>query len=466
MNRNQVLEIAGLITEDPQIFTLLLETYEEGAHPSIRDFWSNIRRSQHPFSAHPLLAMYGAESAEKAYGHTVEQLQRTFPELEGVPPQQIMQAAPQLAMQVFQQIARMEAPHRQQLEELAKNLVSRIWGVPTEILDAKLGPPEMPEMEEDDFDFDMDDDDDDFEFEMPEMDVEQHPIDREQVNKRITMNALTQGAAVHNMATIHHAAADQLQEIDPQLLQAYGKFASGSTHMYWLMDFANMTREMLSHSTVGTTRVTYGEEEDEGEFQELGGEEEMGEEAGPMPTIIARAINFPVLVQELVKGVMELLSHHGLEGLSKQQLQGIYQEADRLEDEPWLIQVGPHLWRSFLKIVPPGHSLAEIMASLATKEPQYIHNLLSETIEAVHRDEDPTGPREALAQMMQELEEQGAADFDEEDYGEIGYEDYEEAYEDPEGGYEDPEGDYDEGGLGYEGEEDEEDENWDLGEPW
>lgn len=454
MNRRVQL-IAGLITEDPQIFydnsSVISEDYERGVNPSTRDFWQNIRQSRHPFSAHPVLAMYGAETAEGAFGHSMEQLQRAFPQLQNMQPEQAARMSQQLVMRAFQQVGQLERPYKEQLEQLAVQLVSKTWGIPPEMLDAKLEQPQQVGQGDDEVG------------EPPEppepTDIENVPIDREQVNKRITMNALTQGAAVHNMATIHHAAADEIQEINPQLLQAYGQFATGSTHMYWLMDFANMAREMLSQATVGTARVQYGdnEAEDQPEAEgQLGGQEEpydveadIASMSEPEPDIeleaeedissarvIARAINFPVLVQELVKGTMELLSHHGLEDLSKEQLVGIYQEADRLEDEPWLIQVGPQLWRAFLKIVPRGHSLADVMSTLAVQEPKLIHKLLSDTLESINSGQDPAGPREALTELMVQLEAETPADFDQRDYDQI-----------------------DEYG-------DEEDENWDLGEAW
>jgi hypothetical protein len=449
-------EIASLITEDPNVFyddpMVIFENFEQGVNPSTQDFWRNIRQSQHPFAVHPVLALYGMETAEGAYGHSLEQLQRAFPQLANMPPQQVPMMAGQMAMRAFQQVAQMERPFKEQLEHLAVELVSRVWGIPAEMLDAKLEDPRMIGNGDDDLgDGDME--------EMEEGDMENVPIDREQVNKRITMNALTQGAAVHNMASIHHAAADEIQDINPQLLQAYGQFATGSTHMYWLMDFANMARQMLDNATVGTARVVYGDNEDqdtpefEGEGEQREGDYEQGIQADDdadfeleapedigNARVVARAINFPVLVQELVKGTMELLSHHGLEGLSREQLASIYQEADRLEDEPWLIQVGPQLWRSFLKIVPQGHSLADVVATLAAQEPQLIHRLLSDTLDSLRSGDDPAGPRETLIELMAQLEEETPAQFDREDYEEID----------------------DEYGDEY-GEDD--DEQWDVGEP-
>jgi hypothetical protein len=418
--------IASLITEDPNTFfgdlPMIIEGFERGSHPSTQQFWGGIRQSRHPFAAHPLMAMYGAETAEGAFGHSVEQLMKAFPQLQQMEPERVAQMAPQLVGRAFQQVARLEAPYKQHLEQLAMQLVHETWGIPLEMLDGKLEPPQAVGQGDDAIPEPTD-------IENVGIDLENVGIDREQVNKRITMNTLTQGAAVHNMASIHHAAKEQLAKINPQLLQAYGQFASGSIHYYWLLDFANMAREMLDNATVGTSRVQYGdneaedspdaesqyeaEETQEGDF-ELEAEQEISE-----AKVIARAINFPVLVQELVKGTMELLSYHGLEGLDKNQLAGIYQEADRLEDEPWLIQVGPQLWRAFLQIVPKGHSLAGVVSTLAVQEPQLIHKLLADTLESIKSGQDPAGPRETLIELMAHLEAETPAQFDRGDYEEI-----------------------------------------------
>jgi len=431
-------QIALLLTEDPNNFGLIFEEYERGTNPNTIDFWRNIRQSNHPFSAHPLLAMYGDESAQQSYDHTLKSIQKAFPQLQNAQPRQIMQMLPQLAGRVFQQIGAAEKPHREELEHLVVQLVSSIWGVPEDILDVKLvDPREMRGIAQE-----LDEPEEEPE-EPEEPEMQQVPIDREQVNKRITMNALTQGASVHNMGTIHHAAVDQINQIDPRLIQMYSQLASGSTHIYWIMDFANMSRDMLKNASVGTSKVDFGEDQDPEEEQEydIEGQEEQEynpeeqeynpeadeeyEPSKPQVRVIARAINFPVLIQETIKGVMEVLSMHGLEGLSKTQLASIYQEADALEDEPWLIQVGPQLWRSFLQIVPKDHKLVDIVSALAAQSPEYIHKLLSDTIESLKSGEDPIGPKEALMQLMQQLDDD-VDDFDADDY------------DDEQGGYDDP----------------------------
>lgn len=355
------------------------EDFDTGADPGTVDFWSNIRQKQHPFAKHPILAMYGHESAKQAYAHSLNRLKEVFPNLRNASFDQIRHSAPQLAMSVFMQLNQLERPHSNELVELAKEIVNKIWGIPTEMLEGMItrnvdissSHEEGNEIEDDELD-------------------DGEEADVGEVNKRITMNALTQGAAVHNMMSIHHMVSDRIEKIDPRLLQAYDKLTSGSEHMYWLMDIIGIA-QMLPSMAVGSAKVEYSED--------------------GQPTVVAKAICFPVLVQELVKGTMELLSHHGLSHMSKGQLKKVYKQSDRLEDEPWLIQVGPHLWRTFLKVVPKGTKLVDVVARLAKKDPKYVHDLLSDLIETVHGGEDPAHIRSAIEEMINDIEEDTGIDI-------------------------------------------------------
>tara|TARA_R110000751_G_scaffold45637_2_gene103395 strand:- start:409 stop:2853 length:2445 start_codon:yes stop_codon:yes gene_type:complete len=341
------------------------ETFDRSVNPSTNEFWSNVRQSDHPFSKHPLMAMYGKEKAEKGWQKGMKSLKRIFPRLQSMDNPGALQQAPSLAMQAMQQVMQAESPFREELKSIAVDIVHEVWGIPPEMLDAQFT--NQPGMEH---------------TEHEEPSPEDIKRLRSQINKRITMNALTQGAAVQNMATIHHLAKERIESLSPGLMQMYDQFSSSSVSMYWLMDFANMAN--LASQAIGTSEVDFD---------------------GETPVVKAQAMVFPVLVQELVKGVMEVLSLHGLEDLDEHDTNVVYSQADRLHDEPWLIQVGPHLWDAFLKIIPKNHQLADVVANLAAKEPEFIHDLLSKTIEAVHSANDPQEQREILAQMMDKLDD-------------------------------------------------------------
>lgn len=414
----------------------LSEAYEDEVNPSTRRFWSDIRRSPHTFGKHPVLAMYGEESAKKAFDDNIERISRAFPQFNNLPPRQRLQRIYQESTNIFMQLGRIEQRFKPQLEQIAKEVVSETYGIPIEAMVAILGGDAASnfnaargqqqrgqQQQRNRYRVEVDPE----EAEPEEAEPEDQDV-RKQINKRITMNLLTQGAAVHNMMTIYHLAQQKLNTLEPRLLEQYKRLAPGMMSMYWLMDFIAMA-DMLGGAIAGSVRVVYNGEADEAddidEFsklfdddsaeeseEEFEGEQDQDNVEYDGPKIRAIGSNFPILIQELVKGVMEILSHHGLADLDETTTRRVLQASDVMTDEPWLIQIGPHIWRSFLKIVPKNSDLATIVAKLATKDPDFIHDILSKTIEEVHANRDPQVQRQALQDMIDDIEEYTDMDID------------------------------------------------------
>ena len=61
---------------------------------------------------------------------------------------------------------------------------------------------------------------------------------RNEINKRLTLNWLIQGAAQHAGMTFHHLVRDELDAIDPRLLRLYDQYALINLLQYWKADFA------------------------------------------------------------------------------------------------------------------------------------------------------------------------------------------------------------------------------------
>jgi hypothetical protein len=138
--------------------------------------------------------------------------------------------------------------------------------------------------------------------------------------------------------------------------------------------------QQLGANVVGDERVEWPEQpEPEPEPEQPEPEPEQPEPE--QPVVVARAVCFPVLCQELSKGVMEILTMHGLSAYDEDTARGVIHYADRLEDEPWLIQVGPELWRKFLKVVPKRTKLADIVSMLSTLQPSEVNKVITAVIE-------------------------------------------------------------------------------------
>src|SRR5258706_8567866 len=56
---------------------------------------------------------------------------------------------------------------------------------------------------------------------------------RDQINKRLSLNLLIQGAAQHSFLTSHHLVRDELNALDPRLLLRYDQFAAAAFVQYW-----------------------------------------------------------------------------------------------------------------------------------------------------------------------------------------------------------------------------------------
>lgn len=332
------------------------EDYERDVHRSTKEFWGNVRNKKHVFSKHPIMAQYGDELSRKSWDH----LQ---PGEESNNPNESMMRC----MQYIQQVERIESKHREQLEALAVELTEKLWGIPSERLDANLtglgG----------NFDKNLESD--------PNYDDNEELNDdlRDQVNKRITMNLLVHGSSMHTLKTAHAGARlmdrenveryidQELNKIDPMLVRLYNKIAEITGKQFWLIDINMMMAMGLSKAAVGSSRVDYG---------------------GDKPKVIAKGLIFPFLVHELFKGTAELLSHYGLENLSKDTARKVISKADDIRHEPYLAMTGPALWRKILKIKPVDMTLAQIMKTFSKMQPKTIHDFLSKVWEADLDDKD------------------------------------------------------------------------------
>lgn len=68
--------------------------------------------------------------------------------------------------------------------------------------------------------------------------------------------------------------------------------------------------------------------------------------------VVAKSKYWILLLHELTKGTMELISLHGLNEIDSDTYQIVMEEADQIEFEVWMMQSGLELYRRFLKSVP------------------------------------------------------------------------------------------------------------------
>ena len=205
-----------------------------------------------------------------------------------------------------------------------------------------------------------------------------------EAKKRRFVNLLIQGAAI-NKNYAYHQIADQLRAIDPNILTTYGKLMSIGELMYWIAP-EDMFNEM------------------QGSGQGGGGMEEVVPEEDGTYTIRASAMVFPVLIQELAKGLYEFLSHN--EDEPEDVRKYAYNKGDTLGGEQWDIMQGPGVWRHLNHLVNQANAselMGKIYRHLVTLPTGEFNEMMQEILK-----ETPRG-RQYIQQLADDIrgEEEG-----------------------------------------------------------
>lgn len=205
-----------------------------------------------------------------------------------------------------------------------------------------------------------------------------------EAKKRRFVNLLIQGAAI-NKNYAYHQIADQLRAIDPNILTTYGKMMSIAELMYWIAPEDVFNRM-------------------QGSGQGGGGMEEIVPEEDGTYTIRASAMVFPVLIQELAKGLYEFLSHN--EDEPEDVRKYAYSKGDTLGGEQWDIMKGPGVWRHLNHLVNQANAtelMGKIYRHLVTLPTGEFNELMQEILR-----ETPRG-RQYIQQVANEIraEEEG-----------------------------------------------------------
>lgn len=240
----------------------------------------------------------------------------------------------QMMMDAHNSIVQTEREHRGQLEQLAIELVMKEMGIPEGSVqfDAKIigmGEVDMSDFnreeqnQENPEEVETEDQEEEFNIEQNLMqDLE--TLDLERAKRRL-INSMVQGSSKkgHYM---YQLVPQKIQQItgSQELINQYGVLMSINDTLYWQLSDDMM--QMMMGGAAGA----------------VGGSEEVERDTDP-PTIKARAINFPILVHELIKGMMELFSHQG-EPEDKDLFQQVMQHEDTLEKEMWDLRLGPAIW--------------------------------------------------------------------------------------------------------------------------
>jgi hypothetical protein len=249
---------------------------------------------------------------------------------------QLMGSMQQMLMGVLQ----FESQNKEYLENLAVELVKKEMAIPEGSLqfDAKLvsmggidaegfqTQSENPSEEEVEQQFGVNPEE--AEEDIEEFMTAMESFDAETAKRRF-INALIQGSSKkgHYMFEL---VANELNERNPDIVTKYGILMSVNDLLYWVLPEGMIEQGMQGGS--------------------FAGKEEVDTQTDP-PTIKARAVFFPALIHELIKGVMEVLGTQGLPD-DPRSAEMVMNVTDTLPAEIWDLRLGPVIWEKFRAAYP------------------------------------------------------------------------------------------------------------------
>lgn len=259
-----------------------------------------------------------------------------------------------LLSNVMDAINQDERPHQEELKELAVKIVKEMYGIPDSINLL----PEIDNSSSEDLGHDND--------VAEELTQEQKDKIEPYIQKRIILNSIAHGAAVHQWVSAFYLGYEELNEMNPNLITHYDSYASLINYFNWMHPLSCLPDQQFNQMVENGMIMTQG-------FNKVDFEKE---------EIKAQGNNFPVLIHELSKGALEYLLGSGIpEDLSADELSYLYEEADKYSDEFWHYYMGPTLWRGLLNSANvESNELAPILSYMSKMEYEDLADLCKKIV--------------------------------------------------------------------------------------
>jgi len=376
----------------------------EGPERMAGDVERKITGKQTPFHNFPAMPEMDRDFIElissKRFKDSVDKVRMAMGDTRTIQGQNALMQLMGTVGQAMQRLVMIQSQNAEELEALAVKLVKDELGIPDGAMqfDAQLmmqpmgaaegmkSEPEMPSEEE-----------------VEELmgDIENFNLERA---KRRFINSLIQGAAFKG-GHMYVMVRDEINDINPQLMNLYAVTQALMEHAYWIFP------DMEGMAGGGGGQM---------------GQSEFDPETDP-PTVKARAVTFPLLVHELVKGVYEVFGTHGLPD-DPRQAEMVLSAEDSLPSEIWDSRLGPIFWEKFVSTYP---------IELFEDDMKHIQHYLFMRFSALSAEEfmtlakkilkgDPDGQR-----IIQRMVDEIVKELKEQDYKDaMGDEDEDEGYDD------------------------------------
>ena len=376
----------------------------EGPERMAGDVERKITGKQTPFHNFPAMPEMDRDFIElissKRFKDSVDKVRMAMGDTRTIQGQNALMQLMGTVGQAMQRLIMIQSQNAEELEALAVKLVKDELGIPEGAMqfDAQLmmqpmgaaegmkSEPEMPSEEE-----------------VEELmgDIENFNLERA---KRRFINSLIQGAAFKG-GHMYVMVRDEINDINPQLMNLYAVTQSLMEHAYWIFP------DMEGMAGGGGGQM---------------GQSEFDPETDP-PTVKARAVTFPLLVHELVKGVYEVFGTHGLPD-DPRQAEMVLSAEDSLPSEIWDSRLGPIFWEKFVATYP---------MELFEDDMKHIQHYLFMRFSALNAEEFMTLAKKILKgepegqRIIQRMVDEIVKELKEQDYKDaMGDEDEDEGYDD------------------------------------
>jgi hypothetical protein len=376
----------------------------EGPERMAGDVERKITGKQTPFHNFPAMPEMDKDFIElissKRFKDSVDKVRMAMGDTRTIQGQNALMQLMGTVGQALQRLIMIQSQNAEELEALAVKLVKDELGIPEGAMqfDAQLvmqpmgaaegmkSEPEMPSEEE-----------------VEELmgDIENFNLERA---KRRFINSLIQGAAFKG-GHMYVMVRDEINDINPQLMNLYAVTQALMEHAYWIFP------DMEGMAGGGGGQM---------------GQSEFDPETDP-PTVKARAVTFPLLVHELVKGVYEVFGTHGLPD-DPRQAEMVLSAEDSLPSEIWDSRLGPIFWEKFVATYP---------MELFEDDMKHIQHYLFMRFSALNAEEFMTLAKKILKgepegqRIIQRMVDDIVKELKEQDYKDaMGDEDEDEGYDD------------------------------------
>lgn len=236
------------------------------------------------------------------------------------------------SMKLLQKVIQIESPFQTELEMIAVEAVKKAFPIIKETgirIEASLIRPGELNLQQN----------------APEEEIPSDLPEKLGVDKRRLINSITQGASIRGTKA-YYFFRELIDDLDPNLVENYNDLLDNA---YGIYDDDNAIAMMLA--MMSQNQGSQGGES----------EADWNEETQTL-TIKAKAVCFPILVHEIIKGLYEIIS---LQGFSKdaEKNKKIAQTADKVTNEPEDLRYGKFIYDAINDLIMsrrPGEDIAPI----------------------------------------------------------------------------------------------------------